>query len=78
MISLRLEGISMKFTPQNHKVGVLVRVGLTQPDEDIRGELGDLPGNATIAGFVSHSPVLERCTIVVNHAGHGLVSKALI
>jgi UDP:flavonoid glycosyltransferase YjiC (YdhE family) len=30
-----------------------------------------------IAGFVPHTPVLKKSSIVVNHAGHGIVSKAL-
>ena len=55
-----------------------VRALLTQPDEDIRSQLADLPENATIAGFVPHSPVLEKSSIVINHAGHGIVSKAMI
>lgn len=54
-----------------------VRTLLTQPDEDIRDKLTNLPENATIAGFVSHSPVLKRSTIVINHAGHGIVIKAM-
>lgn len=55
-----------------------VRTLLTQPDEDIGDQLSELPANATLAGFVPHAPVLERSTIVVNHAGHGIVSKALV
>jgi UDP:flavonoid glycosyltransferase YjiC (YdhE family) len=51
---------------------------LTQPDEDIRDQVKDLPKNATIAGFVPHSPVLEKSAIVINHAGHGIVSKAMV
>jgi hypothetical protein len=54
-----------------------VRTLLTQPDEDIRYKLGAIPDNATVAGFVPHTPVLKKSSIVVNHAGHGIVSKAL-
>jgi hypothetical protein len=54
-----------------------VRTLLTQPDEDIRNELGAIPDNATVAGFVPHTPTLKKSSIVVNHAGHGIVSKAL-
>jgi hypothetical protein len=54
-----------------------VRALLTQPDEDVRSELGAIPDNATVAGFVPHTPVLKKSSIVVNHAGHGIVSKAL-
>jgi hypothetical protein len=54
-----------------------VRTLLTLPDTDVRDELGAIPDNATVAGFVPHTPVLKRSAIVVNHAGHGIVSKAL-
>ena len=50
---------------------------LTQPDNDIRNELGNIPNNAIITGFVPHTPLLKRSLLVVNHAGHGIVSKAL-
>jgi MGT family glycosyltransferase len=54
-----------------------VRTILTLPAEDYAADLGNIPRNATLAGYVPHSPVLERSSIVVCHAGHGLVSKAL-
>jgi UDP:flavonoid glycosyltransferase YjiC (YdhE family) len=57
--------------------GQPVRTLLTVPDENARNELGFIPDNATLAGFVLHSPVLERSSILVSHAGHGIVSKAL-
>lgn len=54
-----------------------VRTLLTQPDEDIRNKLDSLPENALITGYLPHSPVLKRSSIVINHAGHGIVSKAM-
>jgi UDP:flavonoid glycosyltransferase YjiC (YdhE family) len=54
-----------------------VRSLLTQPDHDFRKQLGTLPNNAQIAGFVPHSPILKGSAIVINHAGHGIVSKAI-
>jgi MGT family glycosyltransferase len=54
-----------------------VRTLLTLPAGDYAQELRDIPGNVTLAGFVPHTPVLERSSIVISHAGHGLVSKAL-
>lgn len=54
-----------------------VRTLLTVPDTNSRQELGKLPNNAMLRGFVPHTPVLKRSSIVVSHAGHGLVSKAL-
>lgn len=54
-----------------------VRTLLTQPDKNIQKELGAIPSNAIIAGFVPHTPVLKKSSLVINHAGHGIVSKAL-
>lgn len=34
-----------------------VRMLVTVPDNDARHELGQLPGNATLSGFVPHTPV---------------------
>lgn len=42
-----------------------------------RNELGELPVNTILAEFVPHSLVLKHSSIVVSHAGHGIVSKAL-
>jgi MGT family glycosyltransferase len=54
-----------------------VRVLLTlSPDHPIE-ELGPLPANARITGFIPHGPVLEGACLVVTHAGHGTVMKAL-
>ncbi len=57
--------------------GQPVRTLLTLPAGNHAGQLGDIPGNATLGGYVPHTPVLERSSIVISHAGHGLVSKAL-
>jgi hypothetical protein len=54
-----------------------VRTLLTLAPEYPRSELGALPENAVIAGFVPHSRVLERAALVVSHAGHGIVMKSL-
>jgi MGT family glycosyltransferase len=54
-----------------------VRTLLTLPAEVNAQELGEIPGNVTLAGYLPHTPVLERSLIVISHAGHGLVSKAL-
>jgi UDP:flavonoid glycosyltransferase YjiC (YdhE family) len=54
-----------------------VRTLLTQPDKNIQDELGNIPANATITGFVPHTPILKKSSLVINHAGHGIVSKAL-
>ncbi len=46
-------------------------------DVQLRDELGELPSNAIVTEYVPHSLVLEQASIVVSHAGHGIVSKAL-
>jgi UDP:flavonoid glycosyltransferase YjiC (YdhE family) len=52
---------------------VLVTLG---PGHD-RGELGALPANAHVEKTVSHAAVLEHGALLVSHAGHGSVMKAL-
>jgi len=42
-----------------------------------RDELGAVPANAQIERFVPHSVVLKRSALLVSHAGHGIVAKAL-
>jgi UDP:flavonoid glycosyltransferase YjiC (YdhE family) len=54
-------------------VRVLVTVG---PDHE-PGELSGLPPNARVEQTVSHSSVLERAVLLIGHAGHGSVMKAL-
>ena len=54
-----------------------VRVLLTMgPDHD-PGALSAVPSNARVERTVSHSAVLERGILLVSHAGHGSVMKAL-
>jgi len=54
-----------------------VRAVLTLgPDHD-PGELSLIPPNARVERTVSHSAVLERGALLVSHAGHGSVMKAL-
>ncbi len=53
-------------------VRVLVTLGPHDP-----GNLGPLPPNVRVEGFVSHSAVLPRSTLLISHAGHGSVMKAM-
>jgi len=48
-------------------VSVLVTVGRDRSGE----ELGELPGNAVVAGFVPQDAVLPHCAAVVHHGGAG-------
>ena len=57
--------------------GQPVRTLLTVPDKKAREELGAIPDNARLDSFVAHSAILDRSSILVSHAGHGIVSKAL-
>lgn len=52
---------------------VLVTVG---PDHD-PDELRSVPPNARVERTVSHAAVLEHAALMVSHAGHGSVMKAL-
>jgi UDP:flavonoid glycosyltransferase YjiC (YdhE family) len=54
-----------------------VRVVVTLSPRHPRDELGSVPTNARIEQFVPHSAVLTRSGLLVSHAGHGIVAKAL-
>lgn len=54
-----------------------VRVVLTLSPRHSRDELGSIPDNARIEQFVPHTAVLTRSRLLVSHAGHGIVAKAL-
>jgi MGT family glycosyltransferase len=56
-----------------HPVRVVTTLAAAHP----RDALGDVPGNARIERFVPHSAVLKRSCLLVSHAGHGGVAKAL-
>src|SRR5207247_8791380 len=46
------------------------------PDHDPE-ELGSVPASARVERTVSHAAVLEHAALLVSHAGHGSVMKAL-
>ena len=54
-----------------------VRTLLTLAPDYPLEELGALPVNAIVTGFIAHSKVLENAAILVSHAGHGIVMKGL-
>jgi len=54
-----------------------VRVLVTLGPEHDPSELSGHPANARVEKTVSHSAVLERAVLLVSHAGHGTVMKAL-
>jgi UDP:flavonoid glycosyltransferase YjiC (YdhE family) len=54
-----------------------VRVLLTLSRDHPIEELGELPANVRVTGFIPHGPVLERACLVIAHAGHGTVMRAL-
>jgi UDP:flavonoid glycosyltransferase YjiC (YdhE family) len=57
----------------NKPVRVVVTVG---PDHDVQ-EISDPPSNAYVERTAPHSAVLEQGRLLVGHAGHGSVMKAL-
>jgi MGT family glycosyltransferase len=54
-----------------------VRVVLTLGSGRQPTELSPLPSNARVEPYVPHSAVLERARLLLSHAGHGSVMKAL-
>jgi UDP:flavonoid glycosyltransferase YjiC (YdhE family) len=54
-----------------------VRVLLTVGPDHEPGELSSIPSNARVERTVPHSAVLERAVLLISHAGHGSVMKAL-
>jgi UDP:flavonoid glycosyltransferase YjiC (YdhE family) len=54
-----------------------VRVVTTLTAGHPRDELGAIPANARIELFVPHAAVLKRSCLLVSHAEHGVVAKAL-
>jgi UDP:flavonoid glycosyltransferase YjiC (YdhE family) len=54
-----------------------VRVLLTLGPGHDRSELATIPANARVESLVSHDQVLRHAVLLVSHAGHGSVMKAL-
>lgn len=54
-----------------------LRVVLTLGPGHDPTELGSVPANARVERTASHASVLERSVLLVSHAGHGSVMKAL-
>ena len=54
-----------------------VRVLLTVGPGHDREELASIPPNARVESVVSHAQVLGRAELLISHAGHGSVMKAL-
>jgi UDP-glucoronosyl and UDP-glucosyl transferase len=54
-----------------------VRVLLTLSERHKVEEIGIVPPNARIERFVPHAAVLARSRLLLSHAGHGIVMKAL-
>jgi UDP:flavonoid glycosyltransferase YjiC (YdhE family) len=54
-----------------------VRVLATGTRRDAGRPLGPVPPNATIVDWLSYEQVMPHCDVVVCHAGHGTVARAL-
>jgi len=52
------------------------RVLLTAPDHD-HSSLARIPSNVVLAKFVPHGAALERSVLMLSHAGHGAVMRAI-
>ena len=54
-----------------------VRVLVTLASGHDPTELEDIPQNVQLAEYIPHGPVLKDSRLVMSHAGHGIVMKAL-
>jgi len=54
-----------------------VRVLVTGASGHCKDDLGSIPANVHVTGYVPHSQILPQCCLVISHAGHGIVMKAL-
>jgi UDP:flavonoid glycosyltransferase YjiC (YdhE family) len=54
-----------------------VRVLVTLAPGHARAELGEVPAHIHINGYIPHGTVLQKSRLVISHAGHGIVMKAL-
>src|SRR5262245_59197394 len=80
--------VSLSLAPQQEEIRLAraalsalaaqpVRVLLTLSERYARADLLPLPANARIESYVPHAAVLKRSCLLVSHAGHGVVLKAL-
>jgi UDP:flavonoid glycosyltransferase YjiC (YdhE family) len=75
--SLRQDDIALAEAAAHALADQPVRVLITLGPEYEPSELSGPPPNARVEKMVSHSAVLERALLLVSHAGHGTVMKAL-
>jgi UDP:flavonoid glycosyltransferase YjiC (YdhE family) len=75
--SLRQDDIALADAAVRALADEPVRVLVTLGPEHEPSELSAHPPNARVEKTVSHSAVLERAALLVSHAGHGSVMKAL-
>jgi MGT family glycosyltransferase len=80
--------VSLSTLPQDGEVGIAqaairaltreaVRVLVTLAPEHARAALGEVPDHVYLSDYVPHSTVLPDSRLVISHAGHGIVMKAL-
>jgi UDP:flavonoid glycosyltransferase YjiC (YdhE family) len=55
-----------------------VRVLVTLAPGHDKSALGAIPDNVHMTGYIPHSQVLPHCHLVISHAGHGIVMKAMV
>jgi UDP:flavonoid glycosyltransferase YjiC (YdhE family) len=75
--SLRQDDVALADATLHALADAPVRVLVTLGPEHDPSELSVHPANARVEKTVSHSAVLERAVLLVSHAGHGTVMKAL-
>jgi len=75
--SLRQDDLALADATIEALADAPVRVLVTLGPEHDPSELSSPPANTRVEKTVSHSAVLERAVLLVSHAGHGTVMKAL-
>jgi UDP:flavonoid glycosyltransferase YjiC (YdhE family) len=81
--------ITLSTSPQSGELAIVrtalkplgtmnVRVLVTLAPGHDKDDLGPIPPNVHVTGYTPHSKVLPYCRLVISHAGHGIVMKAMV
>ena len=54
------------------------RILITLAPGHDKDDLGCTSANVHVTGYIAHSRVLPHCRLVISHAGHGIVMKAMV
>lgn len=54
-----------------------LRVLVTLSPGHQQDDLGRIPANVHVTGYMPHSKILPHCCLVISHSGHGIVMKSM-